>query len=178
MAEVVIRPTLRAKLGELIALFLALVLSVLSPFVPFPYWLAASIALLVIVFFRASKKVFVGTLVPIALSAAGAKLALLYLSALGAAIALTEIWVIVLTIRSTKYVFKDDGLVISVEMPFYSKTRSIPKDSMTEVTVETSVSGKLLRYSTVVVKLRTGEKVTIPGVPAKEAERLTKQLLK
>jgi hypothetical protein len=67
--------------------------------------------------------------------------------------------------------------VISVEFPLYSKTRSIPKNTIAEVTVESSLAGKVLGYASVVVKLRTGETVEIHGVPKKKAQELTKKLI-
>ena len=123
------------------------------------------------------RKKAAGVVIPLIVAAVGKRLRQPLLPLAGAALALAELLYVITYVRSIKYVFKEDGLVISVEFPLYSKTRSIPRNSIAEVTVESSLAGKLLGYANVIVKLRSGEVVSITGVPKKKAQELTKKLL-
>ncbi|NPA85635.1 MAG: PH domain-containing protein [Crenarchaeota archaeon] len=172
---VVIRPTIRAKAGELILSSLTIALCVGAMVLDWYTWLAGAVALGMISLLSA-RKWFPAVLVPLAVAGAGKYLGLATLSVAATVIAILEVVYLIIYVRSIKYYFKEDGLVISIEFPLYSKTRSIPKSSIAEVAVESSVAGKILGYANVIVKLRSGEEVVISGVPKKAAQELKKLL--
>ena len=173
---IVLRPALRAKAGELFWFFVALILSLASPFLGWELW-GALVAVAIALSALTIRKKAIGVVIPLVVAAVSKRLGRPSLAVAGAALALVELLYVITYVRSVKYVFKDDGLVISVEFPLYSKTRSIPRSSIAEVTVESSLAGKVLGYANVIVKLRSGEVVVITGVPKKKAQELTKRLL-
>jgi len=170
------KPTLRARAGELFFLALALALNVASPFVEDVY-LWASLAAIAVLSVLILKKKAVLVLVPLAFTAAAVYLTNPLLLVISSIISLIEVGFIIIYTNSVEYYFNDDGLIIRVELPVYSKTRNVPKSTIAEVSVESSPVGKLLGYSNVTVKLRTGEVVNVVGVPKGDAEKLVKKFV-
>ena len=174
--EVIIKPTLRAYLGEIFILFLVLISILVAPLIPreySSYWYALPAAIVFISYF-VSKRALVLTVIPTVIAAV-----LFYLygpifALIGAAVTIVEFYLLILYIRSIKYILSDEGLTISIEFPLYSKVRSLPKNVIGEVTISTDALGKLMGYSEIVIKLRNGEEVKIEAAPKELAEKVKK----
>ncbi|ALU12698.1 hypothetical protein EYM_06550 [Ignicoccus islandicus DSM 13165] len=172
--EVVIKPTLRAYFSEILMLILSAIAILAAPLVPESYrsyWYALPIAVIALSYF-VSKRAFVLTLISLLPS-----MILFYLygplyAALALIVVAVEFYMLVIYVRSMKYVLSDEGLTISVEFPLYSKVRSIPKNVIGEVTVATDALGKLMGYSEIIIKLRNGEEVKIEAAPKELAEKV------
>ncbi len=171
--EVVIRPTLKAYLAEITVLVLSLLAILSAPLVPKPYsnyWYAIPLLVIVISYF-ASKRAFLLSLPPLVVSMIFYNLFGPLHALIGAVLVVIEFYVLTIYVKSIKYVLSEEGLVISVEFPLYSKVRSIPRNVIGEVTVETNTLGKLMGYSEIIIKLRSGEEVRIEAVPKELAEK-------
>ena len=170
------KPTLRSKVGEIMVLLLIFIYSLISPFInkALALLILMIVATLSIVVLR---RKLVLALVPLILAGSARSLDSLELSIFSAAFTLLEMWLVILYAKSTEYYISDEGLVIKVEFLFYSKARNVPKGSIAEVSVESSPIGKLLGYSNVTVKLRSGENIIISGVPKEAAEKIVKNFI-
>jgi membrane protein YdbS with pleckstrin-like domain len=174
-----IKPTAKAFLGEISFLAFSIIVSLASLVIPTEQgtlWYILPVSLIVASFFI-SKRTFLLTLVALVPGTIGfyfsRALALISLP-----IALIELYLLAKYISSIRYLIREDGVTISVDFVLMSTTRTIPKDSISEIQVNTGPLGKLLGYAQIGIKLKGKGEIKIDGVPKGAADEVKRMLLK
>ncbi|UXD22700.1 hypothetical protein IPA_07460 [Ignicoccus pacificus DSM 13166] len=173
-----VKPTVKAYLGEIAILILSILGSIAAPLFPQQYqwfWYAIPIALIIISFFI-SKRAFVLALIALVPGAVGYYFSK-YFAMVTIPIALVELYLLFKYISSIRYIIKEDGVTVSVDFIFMSSTRTIPKDSISELQVNTGPLGKILGYADIEIKLKNKGEIKIDGVPKDAADKVRKMLI-